>query len=233
MPFLKSLLADTFHLFYPHICLGCGSDILQQDKLICIKCTAALPHTNFAQHANNPVEKMFWGRIALTAAHSEFYFSKDSVIQRLIHQFKYKGHKEIGVYVGKLYGAELREEPLYSDIDTVIPVPLHCSKLRSRGFNQSEQIAMGLCSSLPAELNVHALYRTFASETQTKKSRFNRWQNVKEIFALRDEEKLQGKHILLVDDVITTGATIEACAAMLLKIPEVKLSVVAMACAIK
>jgi ComF family protein len=122
---------------------------------------------------------------------------------------------------------------MYSDIDTIIPVPLHRSKFRSRGYNQSEQFASGLCSSMLAELDVHALYRTFASETQTKKSRFNRWENVKEIFALRDEEKLKGKHVLLVDDVITTGATIEACAAMLLKIPDVKVSVVALACAIK
>lgn len=224
---------DVISVFYPRTCMACGNTLFRHEETLCTYCLFHLPKTNFHKELDNPVSRIFWGRVGLSSAAAYYHFGKGGKVQHLIHQLKYKDHKEIGVYVGKQYGAELREEPFYSDIDTVIPVPLHLSKLRSRGYNQSEQFAIGLCSTMPAVLDVHALYRTFASETQTKKSRFNRWENVKEIFALRDEETLKGKHVLLVDDVITTGATIEACAAMLLKIPEVKVSVVALACAIK
>lgn len=224
---------DFISVFYPRTCMACGNTLFRHEETLCTYCLFHLPKTNFHKDADNPVSRIFWGRVRLSSAAAYYHFGKGGKVQHMIHQLKYKGHKEVGIYTGKLYGAELRVEPLYSDVDTVIPVPLHRSKMRNRGYNQSEQFALGLCSSMPAELDVHALYRTYASETQTKKSRFNRWENVKEIFALRDEEKLEGRHILLVDDVITTGATIEACAAMLLKIPEVKVSVVAMACAIK
>jgi len=224
---------DLVSVFYPRTCMACGNTLFRHEETLCTYCLFHLPKTNFHKDHDNPVIRIFWGRVNLTSAAAYYHFGKGGKVQHLIHQLKYKGHKEIGIYVGKLYGAELHEEEKYSDIDTVIPVPLHRSKLRIRGYNQSEQFAMGLCSSMPAVLDVHALYRKFASETQTKKSRFNRWENVKEIFVLNDEKKLNGKHVLLVDDVITTGATIESCAAILLKVPGVKVSVVALACAIK
>jgi ComF family protein len=224
---------DLIALFYPRTCMACGNTLFRQEETLCTYCLFHLPRTNFHKEPDNPLSRVFWGRVSLTAATAYYHFGKGGKVQHLIHQLKYKGHKEIGVYIGSLYGAELREEPLYEDIDTIIPVPLHQSKFRSRGYNQSEQFAMGLSSSMPAALEVQLLYRTYASETQTKKSRYNRWENVKEIFALQDEARLKGKHILLVDDVITTGATIESCAAILLKIPEVRVSVVALACAIK
>lgn len=213
--------------------MACGNTLFRHEETLCTYCLFHLPKTNFHREADNPVSRIFWGRVNLESAAAYYHFGKGGKVQHLIHQLKYKGHKEIGVYVGRLYGAELREEPVYKDIDIVMPVPLHRSKYRSRGYNQSEQFAMGLCSALPVALNVHTLYRALASETQTRKSRFNRWENVKEIFALRDEEQLKGRHVLLVDDVITTGATIESCAAMLLKVPDVKVSVVALAYAVK
>ena len=211
MPFLKSLLADTFHLFYPHICVGCGSDILQQDKLICIKCTAALPHTNFAQHANNPVEKMFWGRIALTAAHSEFYFSKDSVIQRLIHQFKYKGNQQVGILLGELIGKSLLNSNRFKNIDYLVPLPLYPDKERKRGFNQAAIICNGMSAIMEVPVLTGNVTRQRHTETQTKKHRRERWLNVAGSFSVKDKAGLQNKSILLVDDVITTGATLEAC----------------------
>lgn len=223
---------DLISLFYPRICLACGNTLFRHEDTICTYCLFHLPKTNFHKDDDNPVSRIFWGRVPLASATAYYHFGKGGKVQHLIHQLKYKGHQEIGVYIGKLYGLELMESPFFSGIDTVIPVPLHKSKQRKRGYNQSEQFAIGLSASMLAELDVHSLYRTFASETQTRKSRFNRWENVKEIFALRDEMNLKDKHILLVDDVITTGATIEACAAMLLKIPGVRVSVAAIACTI-
>ena len=219
-------------LFYPRICLACGNTLFRNEDTICTYCLFHLPKTNFHKEADNPVSRIFWGRIPLVSAAAYYYFGKGGKVQHLIHQLKYKGHREIGVYIGKLYGQELLESHLFSGIDFVIPVPLHRSKHKKRGYNQSEQFALGLCSSMPAKLDAHSLYRTLASETQTRKSRFSRWENVKEIFAIRDEYNLRGKHLLLVDDVITTGATIEACALILLKVPEVKVSVATMACTI-
>ena len=150
-----------------------------------------------------------------------------------MHQLKYKGKKEIGVYIGKLYGEDLKKSPFYSNIDVIIPVPLHPKRKRRRGYNQSEMFARGLAEVFAKPYDIKTLVRTFASETQTKKSRFRRWENVKEIFALKNYQHLINKHILLVDDVVTTGATLEACAAMLLNIPGVKVSIATIACAIK
>jgi ComF family protein len=223
---------DLVSLFYPRICMACGNTLFRHEETICTYCLFHLPKTNFHRELENPVSRIFWGRIPLTSAAAFYHFGKGGKVQHLIHQLKYKDRKEIGVYIGKLYGLELLESPFFSGVETIIPVPLHRSKQRRRGYNQSEQFAIGLSCSMPAELDIHSLFRTFASETQTRKSRFNRWENVKEIFAMHDEETLKGKHLLLVDDVITTGATIEACASMLLKIPGVKVSVAAIACTI-
>jgi ComF family protein len=223
---------DLISLFYPRVCLACGNTLFRHEETICTYCLFHLPKTNFHKEADNPVSRIFWGRIPLFSAAAYYHFGKGGKVQHLVHQLKYKGHQEVGVYIGKLYGIELLESPLFSGIDFVIPVPLHPSKLKKRGYNQSEMFASGLSATMPVQLDVHSLYRTYASETQTRKSRFSRWENVKEIFAIRDEKNLCGKHILLVDDVITTGATIEACASMLLKIPEVKVSVAALACTI-
>jgi len=150
-----------------------------------------------------------------------------------MHQLKYKGKKEIGIYTGKLLGDHLKKSVFYSDIDVIIPVPLHPKRMRKRGYNQSEMFARGLAEAFAKPYDIHTLVRTYASETQTKKSRFRRWENVKEIFALKDHQHMINKHILLVDDVVTTGATLEACANMLLQIPGVRVSIATIACAIR
>lgn len=224
---------DFFSLFFPRVCYSCGNTLLQHEEVLCSYCLHQLPRTNFHTEKDNPVSRIFWGRVNISYASSMFFFTKGSKVQHLLHQLKYKDKKEIGVYVGKLFGRSLQESPFYSDVDVIIPVPLHPKKQRKRGYNQSEMFARGLSESFSRPYDIHTLIRTYASETQTKKSRFRRWENVKEIFAVRNYQHLTGKHILLVDDVVTTGATLESCAARLLEIPGARISIATIACAIR
>lgn len=225
MQLLKNLFADTVHLFYPHICTGCGSDLLPETNLLCLKCITNLPRTNFAQHANNPIEKIFWGRLPLVAAHSEFYFAKESLLQHLIHQLKYKGNQQIGMYLGGLMGTSLLNSNRFNKLDYLVPLPLYPDRERKRGYNQ----AMVICNGMSAVMNVPVLSASISrkkfTETQTKKHRTERWENVEGSFVINDPEKLEGKNLLLVDDVITTGATLEACGSMLTNMNGVRLSV--------
>jgi ComF family protein len=230
----QSFLISTslFHLFYPHNCIGCGSDILENENFLCLECINNLPHTHFAMHANNPVEKIFWGRVAITAAMSEFYFSKASIIQNLIHEFKYKGNKKIGLYLGSLIGESLLNSNRFH-IDAIIPLPLFEKKEKKRGYNQAEILCNGISEVMNIPIIKNNVIRIIPTETQTKKHRAERWQNVEKSFTVLQPEYLEGKHILLVDDVITTGATLEACASEILKVNNVSLSVATLAKATK
>jgi ComF family protein len=190
-----------------------------------------LPHTGFAFHSNNPVEKIFWGRIPLVAAMSEFYFSKDSIIQNLIHEFKYRGDKQVGLYLGNTIGKSLLNSNRFSDIDVLIPLPLFSQKEFKRGFNQSSILCTGINEIMNIPVITKNVIRTVHTETQTKKGRIERWENVEKTFSVSEPAMLKGKHILLVDDVITTGATIEACGTEILKVEGVKLSVASLAIA--
>lgn len=180
----------------------------------------------------NPVINQFYGKINFNSAASFYYFSKGGNVQRLVHNLKYKGHKEIGLFLGRYYGTKLRESSLFTDVRHIIPIPLHPSRLKERGYNQAEYFARGLAESLSAEVHTQVLLRNFASETQTHKSRFNRWENVKDIFQLNTIGNLEGEHILLVDDVITTGSTLEAAGHVLFGIPDIRISVCSLACAL-
>ena len=230
---LKTLINDTLHLFYPHVCTGCGSDLIQNGNLICLECINNLPQTNFAQHANNPIEKLFWGRIPLVAAHSEFYFSKQSLIQQLIHQLKYKNNKEIGFYMGELMGKSLLDSNRFVSIDALIPLPLNAAKERKRGYNQAAIICEGMSAIMNVPVIKNNVLRQRDTDTQTKKHRTERWHNVAESFIIKDDAVLKGKHFLLVDDVVTTGATLEACGELMLSIEGVKLSIATLAQASK
>ena len=228
----KSIITSSplFHLFYPHNCVGCGSDVIGKENFLCLECINDLPYTNFALHANNPVEKIFWGRIPVTSAMSEFYFSKGSVIQNLTHEFKYKGNRKVGHYLGQLIGKSLLNSNRFN-IDAIIPLPLFEKKEKRRGYNQ----AAILCDGIEAIMNVPQIrknvIRIVPTETQTKKHRTERWKNVEGSFSVTQPSYLQSKHILLVDDVITTGATLEACASEILKIENVHLSIATLAMA--
>ena len=227
---MKVSLSKTplFHLFFPHICLGCGSDLIDKENFICLQCINDLPHTNFALHANNPVEKKFWGRIAITSATSEFYFSKSSIIQNLIHEFKYKGNKKVGHLLGNMMGKSLLNSNRFP-VDAVIPLPLFEKKEKIRGYNQAEILCKGITEIIQAPLIKNNVRRTIHTETQTKKGRLERWKNVEKVFSVSQPEMLEGKHLLLVDDVITTGSTLEACAKEILKIENVRLSIATLA----
>jgi ComF family protein len=230
---LKNIVSSTLHLFYPHVCTGCGSDLLQAENLLCLKCIHNLPHTGFATLSENPVEKYFWGRIPLTAAYSQFYFSKEFLIQHLIHQLKYKGDTEIGFYLGEMMGTTLLKSNRFSSIDALIPLPLYADKEHKRGYNQAAVICNGMSAIMNVPVLSGAVIRRHATETQTRKHRTERWENVKDSFKVAKPAELNGKHLLLVDDVITTGATLEACGNVMLNATDAKLSIATLAYAAK
>lgn len=230
---LKNIVNSTMHLFYPHVCTGCGSDLLQEDNLLCLKCMHNLPHTDFAALANNQIEKDFWGRIPLTAAYSQFYFAKEFLMQHLIHQLKYKGDTKIGFYLGEIMGKTLLESNRFSTIEALIPLPLYADKEHKRGYNQATVICNGMSSVMNIPVLNGAVIRRQATETQTRKHRTERWENVKDSFKVAKASELTGKHLLLVDDVITTGATLEACGSVILEVDNVKLSIATLAYAAK
>jgi ComF family protein len=228
----KSFITSSslFHLFFPHNCVGCGNDVIDEDNFLCLICINELPHTNFALHANNPVEKIFWGRVPVTSAMSEFYFSKASIIQNLIHEFKYRGNKNVGHYLGNLMGKSLLNSNRFM-VDAIIPIPLFEKKQKKRGYNQAEILCNGISDMLNVPIITRNVIRIIHTETQTKKGRSERWQNVEKTFSINHPQSLEGKHILLVDDVITTGATLEACSMEILKIKNVRLSIATLAMA--
>lgn len=229
MSILKTFLSSTLHLFYPHLCTGCGSDLLKEDNLLCLECINNLPKTNFAQHHNNPVEKIFWGRIPVTAAHSEFYFSKESLLQQLIHQLKYKNNKDIGIFLGEMMGKTLLNSNRFNNIDYLIPLPLYPDKERKRGYNQAAIICNGMSEIMKVPVMNDNVIRQRFTETQTHKHRTERWENVLGSFIVNNPAALKEKHILLVDDVITTGATLEACGSVILQSEGVKLYIATLA----
>ena len=230
---LKNIFSSTMHLFYPHVCTGCGSDLLQEDNLLCLKCMHNLPHTDFAALANNQIEKDFWGRIPLTAAYSQFYFAKEFLMQHLIHQLKYKGDTKIGFYLGEIMGKTLLESNRFSTIEALIPLPLYADKEHKRGYNQATVICNGMSSVMNIPVLNGAVIRRQATETQTRKHRTERWENVKDSFKVAKASELTSKHLLLVDDVITTGATLEACGSVILEVDNIELSIATLAYAAK
>lgn len=229
---ITSLFEGFLSLFYPEVCAACGTGLLRHEKTVCLTCLHTLPKTGYEQIADNPLARIFWGRIPFEAVAATFFFSKQGKVQHLIHELKYKSNREAGYFLGEQMGEILREAPLFQSVDYLIPVPLHPKRQHQRGYNQSEVIAQGINRTFPVPLSADVLYRTVSTTTQTRKSRQARWENVKQIFAIKNEEKLIGKHILLLDDVITTGSTLEACGQVLKQIPDIKVSVATAACAV-
>jgi ComF family protein len=224
------MLNDFFNLIFPKICFACNGVLLKHEKVICTSCQFSLPRTNYHLDKENPLTKVFWGRVDVQNVAAFYSFKKKGRVQNLLHQLKYKGAKEVGERIGELYGFDLLKSSWIDSIDCIIPVPLHPKKMKKRGYNQSEYFARGLSKSTNKKLEITVLYRNKHSDTQTKKSRFNRWENVSEIFDIKNSEEIVGKHILLVDDVVTTGATLEASVKALLKV-NCKVSIVTIATA--
>lgn len=221
---------DFVSLVYPQICLGCGSALFKNEEIICTACLHDLPYTNYHQYPENPVIKSFWGKVPVEAATAFLFFKKGTRVQTLLHQLKYRNQSIVGVKLGKIYGNILISGTPYNKIQGIVPVPLHPDKLKKRGYNQSEAFANGIseATGLPIYLN---LQRNKFTETQTRKSRFERFENVDQVFRIENEKEIRNKHLLLVDDVVTTGSTLQACAEALLKVEGVKVYIATIATA--
>jgi ComF family protein len=222
---LKDVSDALLHLAYPHLCAGCGNDSLQADQWLCLRCQALLPHTGFERHHLNPVDRLFWGRLPLLEATAQFYFTKESMIQSLMHRIKYSGAQDLARHLGSIMGARLAGAARFESVDALVPLPLHRSREKARGFNQATLLCQGMESAWGRPVWEDAVQRNAATDTQTRKTRIERWQNMDGRFSAPDPARLQGKHLLLVDDVVTTGATLEACGRALLSIPGVQLSI--------
>lgn len=205
------------NLLYPNICAGCGTD-LSGKEVVCSACCASLPVTNFHMHANNPIEKIFWGRVPLLTAFSYLYFNKHSIVRQLLHQLKYQSNPEVGYFFGRKMGQAMLQSNRFIDLDALVPLPLHEVKLRSRGYNQAELVAKGMAEILNIPILSSIVSRPSQNVTQTHKNRTERWQNTSGKFKVNQQMNLERKHILLIDDVVTTGATLEACATEILKL---------------
>ncbi|MEX0988458.1 MAG: ComF family protein [Bacteroidales bacterium] len=222
---------DITGFFFPRYCPVCGMPMHIPGEVICLPCELKMPRTNYARDPDNPVAQLFWGRIMVEGATSLFRFEKGSRYQPLLHLLKYKGQKNIGTFLGRMLGADLHETP-FCRADFIIPVPLHRKKEKIRGFNQSEIIAKGVSDVTGMSLNSTLLFRRSNTDSQTRKNRFERWENMAEMFYLHENEGVVSEPtLLLIDDVVTTGSTLEACALALSSIPGVKLFVATVACA--
>ena len=222
---MRNIFQNLISLFYPEICPACGNLLHTDEKTVCLSCHFLLPKTGYETMADNPVARMFWGRTHLHAVSACYFFAKQGRVQHLIHELKYKRNREAGLFLGREMAVEIAKAPLFAGIDFIVPVPLHPKKIKLRGYNQSEVLAQGMNELLKVIVSTDNLVRAVATSTQTKKSREARWKNVKDIFVLRQPDRFVGKHILLIDDVITTGSTIEACVHALEKADGIKITV--------
>lgn len=229
MALVKNWANGLMQLFFPHTCAACGSDVLNEETALCMQCLHQLPVTNFNLHANNPVEKIFWGKLSITAATSYCHFTKQSLIQNILHQAKYKNNQQAAIFMGNLLGTSLIQSNRFNTIDAIVPLPLFAARLKKRGYNQATLISKGIAAQTGKPIIETAITRLSATETQTHKNRVERWQNMQGRFMVTNAAVLENKHILLVDDVVTTGATLEACGQELLTIKGTQLSIATIA----
>ena len=207
----KSIAQDFLSLFFPLYCLGCSRSLVKGEDILCTGCLTQLPKTQYHTRIENPVLNKLSGRLPIRHGWAFLKFQKGGMVQHLLHQLKYNNHPEIGERLGKAYGRELAMAALGNEFDLIVPVPLHRSRLRHRGYNQSAHFAKGLSESLEVPWDESISIRLQATATQTRKSRGERWENVRSVFSVGPQGLISNKRILLVDDVITTGATLEAC----------------------
>lgn len=229
---ILSIIEDTSRLLLPHLCMGCGDDTPERSSLLCANCMIKLPVTNHFQQPHNEVYEKFAGRMQIKQAASMFYFTKRSLMQHLFVQLKYKGHEKTGLIFGNMLGQALQETPQFQDVSLIVPLPLNEYKMHIRGYNQAALIARGITDVWPKEYDDTAINRSIFTQTQTQKNRFSRFENMEGVFAVKNPGSLSGKHVLLVDDIVTTGATLEACGREMLSIPGVQLSFVTVACSV-
>lgn len=216
-------------LFFPRCCIACNRPLVKGEECLCTLCNMNMPRTELHKYKDNTVEQMFWGKIPLGRATSFFYYRKGNDYQQILHRLKYGGQKEIGEVMGRYMAAELLPFGFFTGVDVLIPVPLHKKKQRLRGYNQSEWIARGVALISDIPIDTESVLRAKNTETQTRKTIFERWDNVDHIFILRHPEHFVGKHILIIDDVLTTGATTVACASAFKGVEGIRISVLTLA----
>jgi ComF family protein len=229
---IKTYYKSFLSLFYPNLCLICNDNVPFIDREICLKCETELPLTNFHLYDSNAIFEKFAGRIPLEQAAALFYFHKAGKVQPLIYELKYRNKPEVGVQIGKMYGTILKEYDYFSSVDFILPVPLHPKKEKQRGYNQSDVFAQGLSATLGKPWRKDILKRTQYTNSQTKKNIIDRFENVKSAFEVAKPKAIQNKHVLIVDDVMTTGATLEACAINCLEAADCKVSFATIAFAV-
>ncbi len=223
------MLKDLYQTVFPRVCYGCSTDLARTENWLCSICKTNLPVTHFHRYHSNPITQLFTGRIPLVHASSFFYFVKESAVQHLLHALKYNNTPKLGTAIGEWYAEQLITDHAFETVDTIIPIPLHLSKQRLRGYNQSEMFASGLADLFNKPMDTSSIIRNKATATQTKKNRMERWTNVEDVFEIQMPEKIKNKHILLIDDVITTGATLEACANKILQVAGCTVSIATIA----
>lgn len=232
MPRLLSWWNAFVHLLYPQLCVACDAAMpSSRRQCFCFTCRSKIELAHFHETKENDMTERLWGRLPIEAAAALYYYAKKSPVQRALHHLKYRNQPDIGKRLGRLLGSQLYNAPLFMELDCIVPVPLHPLKERKRGYNQSMAFALGLADALQIPIYANALARKQDSVSQTNKQRMERFQNVGEVFVLNYIDHLEGKHILLVDDVLTTGATLEFCGNLLLSIPGVKISIATIAVA--
>lgn len=214
---VKTWYDALVHVFYPSLCHGCNADLVQTDQYVCLQCQDQLGLTHFESIRDNPVEKLFWGRAEIKFAASTFYYIDKTPLQQIIHQIKYRQEKELGIHMGEIMG--VHGSGLFTKFQTAlcIPMPLHPRKEYKRGYNQATLLCEGIFKQTGIPFNEKALVRNENTRTQTKKSRAERWENVASVFDVNNPSIIKDKHIVIVDDVITTGASTEACANTLMQ----------------
>lgn len=225
------MLNSFLSLVFPQFCAACTTLLQEKEHSVCTNCLLELPITNYHSIRNNPMYKIFDGRCSIVSAAAYFHFSKGGKVQELIHELKYRANEQVGFELGQLYGLDLAKTAVFNSVDMIIPVPLHIDKQMLRGYNQSVSFAKGLADSLRVPVNTTSFKRIHYTVSQTKKQRFDRWVNVEKVFEVVEPEKIQGKHVLLVDDVVTTGATLEACVNKLAAHDDISVSIATIAIA--
>jgi ComF family protein len=225
------MLHHLINLFFPKSCAGCESFLLSNENVICTQCRHEIPLTNHHKIENNEIFQKLYGRIPIEYGSALFYFHKKGIVQEMIHKLKYKGQEEIGATIGDWYASELKNIEQMKNIDYIIPVPLHKKRLRERGYNQVESFGKAIASNLEIPYDKGLLHRNLHTQTQTRKDFLGRADVISTVFDVNFSERHHGRHFLLIDDVITTGSTLEACSRAILKIPDAKISIICMAMA--
>lgn len=226
-----SIWTDLWKLFFPQCCLVCGKTLLEGEEYLCFHCLSNMPRTHLYLHKDNEMEKELWGKFPIERASAYLYYSKGGDVKKLLTDLKYRGNADLGCFLGRCMTREMLSSGFFQGVDGIIPVPLHPRKQKIRGYNQSIMLANGISSVTNIPVWNDLLVRTQYTQTQTRKGSYERWLNVKDMFECTSPDRLRGKHVLLVDDVFTTGATLVACADAFRQIPDLRFSVLTLALA--